>query len=165
MKNLISFFIIFLIILNSCNNREQSDDSIAYTEKQYKIESLLKQSEQYYNQNEYMKAYLIYKKIIRIDSTLGEAYFKKGNCEAQLFLYDWSTKDYFKAIELGYRIDDAYFNLGLNYGIIKKDTLALTYFLKANEISPNNKDFKMLVSIYKKRLGMFSLKKNQTHVK
>jgi tetratricopeptide (TPR) repeat protein len=94
----------------------------------------------------------VYDKLINIDSTEGEFYYKRGNCKAYLFEYIGSTKDYMKAIELKYKIGDTYFNIACNYASIKEDSLALIYFTKAYELKPNDLNIKIQIELIKEHL-------------
>lgn len=78
--------------------------------------------------------------IISQDTLNGEAYFLRAKCYVKLPGPNLSTPDYLKSIELGYRISDSYFNLGMNELSSGNDSLASKYFEKVIEIDSNNKD-------------------------
>lgn len=150
MKICFVYFVVFTAFISSCNNMEKKRYS-AYGDD---IESMVKQSDEYYQSDQYAKAILLFDKILALDSSRGEIYFQRGNCKAQLFDYAGSTDDYFKSIELGYRVDDSYFNLGCNYESIRKDSLAFKFYLKAYELNPKNNDAKIEVVRFKRILGI-----------
>jgi tetratricopeptide (TPR) repeat protein len=115
-------------------------------------DSLNKKATFFYKNKDYSNALNFYDKLISIDSTNGEFYYKRGNCKAYLFDYNGSTNDYLKAIELKYKIGDTYFNIACNYASIKEDSLALKYFTKAYEINPNDLNLKTQIELVKERL-------------
>lgn len=155
MKSVHHYFIIFCVVFVSCNNVEQARVSSSHSVVD--IEMLIRQSNNYYQQNEYEKAIPIFDKIVSVDSTRGEIYYRRGYCRAQLFDYEGSTNDYIKAVELNYRVEESYFSLGCNYAATYNDTLALKFFMKAYELNPNNENAKREVALFKKRLGIVDI--------
>jgi len=150
MKTCFVYLVVFTAFLSSCNNMEKKRYS-AYGDD---IESMVKQSDEYYQSDQYAKAILLFDKIVALDSTKGEIYFRRGYCRALLSEYVGSSADYFKSIELGFRVEDSYFSLGCNYAITNNDTLALKFFMKAYEMNPQNQKAKIEVDRLKRILGI-----------
>lgn len=152
MRATLPFFIAFFVILASCNSVEQKKTTTSLSDET--IELLIERSEILYQYNEYEKVIPIFDRIVAIDSTRGETYYRRGYCKAQFFEYEESSNDYLKAIKLNYRVADSYFSLGCNYAAIYNDSLALKYFQKAFELNPTNENAKREAMHFRKRLGI-----------
>jgi tetratricopeptide (TPR) repeat protein len=153
MKNNILTVIVALIVLLSCNNAEKK---VILTSATTKLE-LINEADRYYFTNNFKKSIELFDKIELLDSTLGEIYYKRGYCKAQLFDYDGSSKDFLKAFSLQFRMDESLFNLGCNSAVIGNDTLALKYFSKAYELNPKNSSAMKEMNNIKNRLGIVEL--------
>lgn len=116
------FIIFFIIIYGACNFQNKNDK---------KIQRLLKHSDKLYQENKYKNAIKCFNEIINNDTTIAIAYYRRGYCRAQLSEYKKSNEDFKKSITLKFRIDDSYVNLGCNYAILMKDSLALDCFRTA----------------------------------
>lgn len=132
MKNII-LLNVFIFFFYSCI----SDNVKSKEELKMK---LLEEANSYYNQNYYKKALHLYNQILRIDTTIPSVYFNKGVCIA--YSENKATmeeiKCYEKSIQLGYRKDDANFNIGKAYWGMHQDSLALVFYAKAIKENPKH---------------------------
>jgi tetratricopeptide (TPR) repeat protein len=119
----------------SCNNKAHNNAAWSAN----RIPLLKEKGDSFYELKEYAQAIKYFDTLIRIDSLNGEYYFKRGYCEAKIFMFPESASDYLQAVNLGYRKATAYFNLGLNYAIID-DSIAIEYFEKSLKEDPGNID-------------------------
>jgi len=140
----LSIYFISCTAIEPIKNKEDSKSLV--------VDSLLKKGAEFNKDKDFYSALDIYDKLITIDSSRGDLYFKRANCKAQLLKFESSSKDYFKALELHYRIEDTYYNLGCNFASIDKDSAAIEYFMKALEIDPNDLDTKLQIKIVKNKL-------------
>lgn len=108
---------------------------------------MMLKANRYYNQGLYDRAEKLYDKMIMIDSLNGEAYYNRAYCLANRNALDCSNYDYFKCIELGYNLEQSYFNLGCNFAIIGLDSIAIDYFHKAYELNPQNIEAEIQIKI------------------
>lgn len=132
MKKLI--ILLFFIVFSSCNTAIEKDK-----------ETILQEANNYYEKNSLEKARLLYNEYTKLDSTSGLAYFNKGYCEKFVFDYSRSTKSFKKAIELNYRVVDAYFNIAKNYEALSLDSMALVYYNRAYKIDSTDNEVKELI--------------------
>ncbi len=133
-----------LLILLACNNIKNKKN-IINNYKNCDIKNFLQVANKCYEKEDYKRAIELYNKIINCDSSLGEIYFKRGNCRAFLMDYEGSNEDYFEAIKFKYRLKSSYFNLGLNEYLLFKDSLALQYFEIAKKYGYNEKKIDYLI--------------------
>ena len=155
MKSILLFSIPFCLMLASCGNNQQKKTLTSQLGED--IEELTVLSDTYYLKDNFEKALPLFDKIIALDSTRGEAYYRRGYCKAQRFDYDGSTLDYMKSIELNYRKEDSYFSIGCNYAALLNDSLAFKFFMKSYELNPFNENAKREVSRFKKRLSVVEI--------
>ena len=153
MKKQSLYVIFFIISAISCNNSERKVVSLSTTNK----EVLLTLADSCYGINDFKKSIELFDRIVLLDSTMGEIYYKRGYCKAQTFDYKGSSKDFHKAFLLNYRADESLFNLGCNSAAIGNDTLALEYFSNAYELNPNNNIAKGERDRIRRRLGIVEL--------
>jgi len=66
-----------------------------------------------------------------------------------------SIENNFKSIQYKYRIDDAFFNLGIDY-LFVNDSLSIEYFKKCLEQNPQHPKAGILIAQLKKRLSALS---------
>lgn len=130
----------------SCNNKAHNNEAWSAG----RIPSLKAKGDSFYRLKEYAQAIKYFDTLVRIDSLNGEYYFKRGYCEAKVFMFPESTRDYLQAVNLGYRKATAYFNLGLNYAIID-DSIAIEYFEKSLKEDPSNVDAEEEIKEVRKR--------------
>ncbi|MCH7403876.1 tetratricopeptide repeat protein [Belliella kenyensis] len=116
-------------------------------------EELIEKANSFYDKDDCIKSIKYLTKLIEIDSTNGDFFFKRGFCYAGIDSLNASTRDYIKAAELEHRVADAYYNIGLNYTMQFDDSMALKYFFKALEISPNDHEISNEVKAAKERLN------------
>lgn len=150
------FFITLTAILlfSACENPEQKR---VLTKHEENLDDLVELADLYYQLDNFEEAILLFDRILAIDKTKGEFYFKRAYSKAQIYDYKGSITDYYKSIELNYRVDDAIFNLACNYAATQKDSLALKYFLKSYELNPENKKALIEANNMKWRLGILEI--------
>lgn len=153
MKKQIFYVIFFIISTISCNNSERKVALLSASNKK----GLLAMADSCYSANDFKKSIELFDKIVLLDTTMGEIYYKRGYCKAQIFDYNGSSKDFYKAFALKHRVDESLFNLGCNFAAIGNDTLALKYFSKAYELNPNNNSAKEERDRIRKRLRIIEL--------
>jgi tetratricopeptide (TPR) repeat protein len=127
------------------------------TEPDENLDDLIELADLYYNLDNFKEAILLFDRILKLDTTNGEFYFKRAFSKSMTYDSHGSILDYYKSIELSYRVDDATFNLACIYAATQKDSLALQYFLKAYELNPENKKALIEASNMKWRLGIIEL--------
>jgi len=142
-------WIITLVLIMSCTNKKERT-IVAMTNNQH-ISELLKAVDDYYRSEDYEKTIEVINKVLLLDSTIGDAYFKRAYCEVQLNNVVGSIKDYKKASKLGCNLEDCYYNLGSDYVILGSDSLAIVYFTKVLELDPLNVDAKTEIDSLRKR--------------
>ncbi|MTI41970.1 hypothetical protein [Fulvivirga lutimaris] len=103
------------------------------------IDSILIQANKYYELDKYKEARLAYESILKVDTTIGEVYYKLGYSIGELqldtfFIEHPSVKFFVKAAELDYRTDEAYRNAALF--ILYDDSTKLKYLNKSLELNP-----------------------------
>lgn len=146
-----SYFICLTLIVLSCTNNDKMHQK---TIGKSSIENLKIVANKYYDSNAYVKAIMVFEKIISLDSTNGEYYFKRGYSYSMILNPEQAIRDYSKSISLGYKISSAYKNIGINYSTIN-DTLAIINFNKSLEYETNldeRKKISLLIDDCNKRL-------------
>src|SRR5256885_963142 len=86
-----------------------------------------------YYKNDYTHSAILFDSLIKLDTTKGEYYFKRGYSFSMFLNADQAIKDYLKSISLGYRVADAYKNIAVNYTTIN-DSLAMPEETKNGQI-------------------------------
>lgn len=155
MKSVLEYIIILFFLLAACNSGETKKVSSHQNEED--IESLIDLSNIYYQLDMHAEALNVFNKIIALDSTRGDIFYRRGYCRAWLLDYDGSIQDYLKSIELNHRIEHAYFNIGANYAAVFNDSMALKFFSKALELNPHNEKAKREIRNCKIRLGIIEI--------
>lgn len=153
MKRFHSSLIFFLIAIMSCDNNVRKIVSKSINDKT----ELIQMADSCYQFKDFKKSIELFNQIALFDSTIGEVYYKRGYCKAQLFDYDGASKDFVKACSLKYRMDESLFNLGCIFAATGKDTLALKYFSKAYELNSNNLEAKRQMDHFKRSFGNVEL--------
>lgn len=155
MKSIFEYIIILFFLLAACKSSETK--KVSSHQKEEDIESLINLSDLYYQLDMHAEALNVFNKILALDSTQGDIFYRRGYCRAWLFDFDGSTQDYLKSIELNHRIEHAYFNIGTNYAAVFNDSVALKFFSKALELNPHNEKAKREIKNCKIRLGMIDI--------
>lgn len=137
----------------SCNNNDRKVVSKSINDKT----ELIQMADSCYQIKDFKKSIELFDQIALLDSTIGELYYKRGYCKAQLFDYNGSSKDFFKAFSLKCRMDESLFNLGCIFAATGNDTLALKYFSKAYELNSNNREAKRQIDHIKRSFGNVEL--------
>lgn len=140
--------ILFVFTIMSCNNIDRKVIPKSTNDKT----KLIQMADSCYQIKDFKKSIELFDQIALLDSTIGELYYKRGYCKAQLFDYDGSSKDFIKAFSFKYRMDESLFNLGCIFAATSNDTLALKYFSKAYELNPNNREAKRQMDQIKRSL-------------
>ena len=138
--------IIALVLFLSINAIYPQDKNIEMTES-------LKIADKSYNEYNYINAANYYEHCYKIDSTLGIVNFRLGVCYLKMFSFELSTIYFKKSIVLEYRKGDAFYNIALIFSSEQKYDLAIKYFEKALEESPNDKDIQKEIENLKKLLN------------
>lgn len=146
-------YVIFISLIISCNDSKRKVASLSSNNKKV----LITIADSCYSINDFKKSIELFDKIVLLDTTMGEIYYKRGYCKAQIFDYVGSSKDFHKAFGLQHREDESLFNLGCNSAAIGNDTLALKYFSEAYELNPNNNSAKEERDRIRRRLGIIEL--------
>ena len=133
----------------SCSNssdKERMKENIIVTNDN-KIDELLKRGNHFYDIGNYKIASLTFDSLIKLDSTKGEAFFKKGFSDSKINKLLEAVDSYEKSIKHGYRTADSYYNMGLNQILIDNDSItfdndpnspkAIIYFEKCLKSSPS----------------------------
>jgi tetratricopeptide (TPR) repeat protein len=150
---LVSFCILFLAISSCTTNSIKRNAKI----NRNRIETLMDSANQNYYSGSYYVAVKYYDSIIRIDTTLPEAFFHRGYALAQCGKNANSNKDFQIAISMDYKIEKSNFNIGCNYIILQNYGEALKYLKKAYEMNPKNQKAKELIEVGE---GLLKTKKN-----
>ena len=98
----------------------------------------------YYNNQKFSDAKNYYESVILNNGSIPEAFFGKGASSYQLGDFDSAEKAFDKSLKSSNNLikSKAYYNLGnTSYRINKKDE-AISYYRKALELNPNDKDAK-----------------------
>jgi tetratricopeptide (TPR) repeat protein len=123
---------ILILLWAGCSIKQESasliDGNEQLKEKAYSV----------YHERDYLRCVQYFTELITLDTLQGDYYFRRAFCHGRSDNYNKSTQDYLKAVALGYRISDSYYNIGLNYTIEFNDSLALEYFIKALQANPND---------------------------
>ena len=126
---------LFLIILSTCNhkNKVANEDKQQISQEAPIAISLLRDSVTfYYNNDEWLDAIRLYSILIIKDPiNKGEYFYKKAYCLALIDDLNKSTENYKSAVREEYEVSDANFSIGLNYAILKQDSLAIIFYEKA----------------------------------
>lgn len=145
--------ILALLVLASCSSKKEKnrEDNTWTDENVKKLEAIANEA---YSKDQYSNAIFLYNKLIGLDSTQGEYYFKRGYSYSMLQNTDNATQDFLRSIRLEYKVSKSYQNIGSMYfALISNDSLAAYYFSKALKYDPTNEKIKNLLEICKKRLN------------
>ena len=104
-----------------------------------------------YYQDRYLEAVKYFDSLIKIDSLNGEYYYKRAFSHGMLSQRIMAVDDYKKAIQFKFKVNDAYYNIGVNY-LFTNDSLALSNFERCIETDPNYFDAYWQIEACKKRL-------------
>lgn len=125
-------FIYFLLIFFSCDQQKPNDKTVKNIETQIK-----KQADSFYYAKNDLNAAVLFTKLIALDSTKGEYYYKRGYSYSMLLNADDAINDFLKAAKLNYRTAKAYRNIAVNYFTIN-DSLAVYYINKSLQVDPTD---------------------------
>jgi tetratricopeptide (TPR) repeat protein len=177
MRNFCILLATFFLI--SCGTKKQSDKphNLELVSEDIDVLTTLMMANEYYERDDYEKAAKGFELVIRLDSTIGEAYYKLGYSLASIkkTLYEEAEEkneemtldfinqkdtsaltiinNYIKAAEHNYRPVDAYYNAGIYTSIfIFDDLTAIELFRKSLEINPDQPEVVTMIEDAKKRL-------------
>ena len=145
--------IVFLLLLFSCKN-EKGKAKDVNDDRNPRVIYLKSIADSLYHRNDFISAIRYFDTLIQLDPGRGEYYYKQGYSYDMVYKrpeLEQSIKDYHKSIELGYKVADSYYNLGLSYMFVK-DSIAIIYFKKTLELDPKNPDAIYLIQQCKMRL-------------
>jgi tetratricopeptide (TPR) repeat protein len=148
-------FVYFTILMSvfSCssnNNNLNKEHTVSDRSGGMEIDSTLNKMNLAYNQDDYKNALIYIHTLIKMDSTNGEYYYKKGYCESGLFNTNESIKAYQISIIHHYRVIDATFSIGVLYSLTN-DSIAKSYFEKCLAIDPNYERAKIQLLVISQR--------------
>lgn len=120
--------------------------------------SLVVQAALLYANDKFEEALMSYNKLINLDSTNGDFFYRKAYCLAQLSRDSAAVENYLKSANLDFRKFDAYRSIGLIYTVGLNDkSKAIEYLKKCLEINPNAQDIKRLIEDIKSNPEKISL--------
>jgi tetratricopeptide (TPR) repeat protein len=129
-----------ILILIACHQTKSGPPAQAFAGDSVRFRSLKNVADSLYERDDYFNAVKYFDTLITLAPRNGRFHFKRG------YSYDMIYKrpevkeaisDYLKAIELGYKKSDSYYNLGLSYAY-SNDSIAVAYFEKSLAVDPNN---------------------------
>src|SRR5690349_18821203 len=103
------------IILISCSNQTKKSDK----------EILEGKASYYYKNDDYQNAVMYFDSLIKLDTTVGQYYYKRAYSYSRLSLEKLAISDFEKAAGLNYKTADAYRNIALMSIGIEEDSIAL----------------------------------------
>jgi tetratricopeptide (TPR) repeat protein len=112
---------------------------------------LKRKADTYYYQSNYDSALFLFSQLIKMDSSNGEYFFKRGVCYMKFLRNEKSINDFIKSADLNYRQSSCFYNIGLDYAA-ENDSLALLYFNKCILIDPTHSKCKQAIEETKVRL-------------
>jgi tetratricopeptide (TPR) repeat protein len=138
----------FLIIVMSCSDTKRKpkidEDYIR------RIEPI---ADKAYREDQYANSVIVYSKLISLDSSQGEYYFRRGYSYMMLRNTDSSIFDYQKAIQHEFKVSKAYQNIGAVYlGMLGNDSAAVYYLGKAVKADKTNAKALELLESARQRL-------------
>lgn len=151
----LSALLTFILVLGCVQSTKYDKKEISLT----KIKSL---ADSCYEKNNYEQARIYLDELIQADSSNGELFYKRGYSHAQLTNFEKSSLDYLKAVGLGFRVSDAYYNLGINQIPSLNDSLAIYYLKESLKLSPNAPETISALEACKKRLNSQVKEKKST---
>jgi tetratricopeptide (TPR) repeat protein len=138
------FILICTLAIVNCNGRESNKLDNSNKDKNATVvdtASLNLSAKLYVSQHDYEHAYQDYSELVKYDSLNGKYFYGKGFCLLKLKKYAEAERNLLTAVNLNYRICDAYYLLAtLNYFLLLNDSLALGYCIKCLKIDPNNQE-------------------------
>lgn len=137
--------LLFIIFIIGCNVATKDKDGsnmqvVKHKEQETDLESLAKEANLFYQQNNYSQAITCYNTLISIDSTKGGYYFKRGYCKSMLLNSVDAIADYKKAIACNYsEKKKAYLNIGVLYRVaLNQYDSAIYYYNEYLKLEPND---------------------------
>jgi tetratricopeptide (TPR) repeat protein len=123
---------IFACIMMSCNTHD--DTTSAEGDNTQTIKAKMNR---FYLNDKFDSSIKYLNVLIAADSLNGEYFFKRGYSFGQIDNREQAIADFQKAIQLHYRVSDAYLNIGNRY-MFRNDSLALYNYKKSLEANPAN---------------------------
>jgi tetratricopeptide (TPR) repeat protein len=100
------------------------------------LDSMVAHANKLYYADNYVDAVAEYSRLINIDSTNGEYYYKRGFSYAKLLFRKKAIQDFQNAIRFHFKSASACYNIGVNSSY-DDDSFALYYFKKSLELDPS----------------------------
>lgn len=155
-----------LLALLKCSTTSKKEDTelrsdSSFTSRDSLISdssSLVVQAALLYANDKFEEALESYSKLVELDSTNGDFFYRKAYCLAQLNRDSAAVENYLKSANLDFRKFDAYRSIGLIYTVGLNDrSKAIEYFKKCLEINPNAEEIKRLIEDIKSNPEKVSL--------
>jgi tetratricopeptide (TPR) repeat protein len=141
--------ILISIIIFSCGERKKNTAYNIPLETKESI--LLKKAQFLYEQDKYQTAIIYFDSLISIDSTQGKYFYERAYSYTELSNRGRAIEDYKKSIECQFKVNDSYYNIGVNY-FLTNDSLAIYYFQKCLSVDPGYTDaYDEILFLKKKR--------------
>jgi tetratricopeptide (TPR) repeat protein len=142
-------FIIVLLLLISYQCKQKSKNQLATkltsTFSYGSQEGLKNRLDSLYENNIYEEALEVLNKLVLLDSTNGELFYKIGICLDSSVPRDSIIKFFHKSADLGYRKSDCYYLIALSY-YLDKDYSKCEYYLKQTlAINPSDSEARKLL--------------------
>lgn len=120
--------------------------------------SLVIQAALQYESDKFEEAIELYNKLIELDSTNGDFFYRKAYSLARLRRDSAAVENYLKSARLDFRRFDAYRSIGIIYAIGLNDkSKAIFYLEKCLEIDPDTEEIKRLIEDLKSNPEKISL--------
>jgi tetratricopeptide (TPR) repeat protein len=121
------------------NNTRSAKETLLAMERKFPENEVayLKLAELYYLVKQYQESITYINKSLRLDETQAKAYHLKGNVYLEIGDTSKAISSFQTAIEQDNAYVDAFYDLGMLYGL-KKDPLALDYYANALKINPSH---------------------------
>lgn len=145
-------FWIIVITAFSCNSHQNKEQSQRLSSAKDDTKALESKASLLYDQDRYSEAVKYFDYLIKIDSLNGEYYYKRAYSHGMLSQRVMATEDYKKAIQFRFKVNDAYYNIGVNY-LFTNDSLALDNFQRCIEVDPNYSKAYWQITECKKRIA------------
>jgi tetratricopeptide (TPR) repeat protein len=138
------------------NNTRLAKETLLAMERKFPENQVafLKLAELYYLVKQYQESITYINKSLRIDESQAKAYHLKGNVYLEIGDTGKAISSFQTAIEQDNGYVDAFYDLGMLYGL-KKDPLALEYYTNALKIQPSHEQSLYARAKFFQDLGKF----------
>jgi tetratricopeptide (TPR) repeat protein len=128
----------FIFLILSCNS------SSSPKEENFTKKEITALANEHFKNKQFHEAIFFYDKLLALDSSVGDHYFKRAYSKTMLYDSRGAILDYKMAIANNCKeTQAAYLNIGILYwGILENRDSAVLYVKKCLEINPNNEKAK-----------------------